>query len=94
MLPLGVVAYPSVGAGPLGDGSLSIWKKPRVLKLKRALSKQRTPPREAASSHIRVRSEVLMPKPGCLQCMTQTLTMRLLGAFVWPHWIDTSPCSC
>ncbi|KAL5465504.1 hypothetical protein PMIN06_000658 [Paraphaeosphaeria minitans] len=61
MLPLGVVAYPSVGAGPLGDGSSFIWKKPRVLKLKRALSKQRTSSREAASSHIRVPAEVVSP---------------------------------
>lgn len=69
MLPLGVVAYPSVGAGPLGDGS-SIWKKPRVLKLKRALSNQRPPSREAASSHIRALSEVLPSKPGSLQRVT------------------------
>ncbi|KAF2691958.1 hypothetical protein K458DRAFT_354111 [Lentithecium fluviatile CBS 122367] len=51
MLPLGVVAYPSVGASttPLGE-STTVWKKPRVSKLKRALSNQRGPSHGSASS--------------------------------------------
>jgi hypothetical protein len=51
MLPLGVVAYPSVGASttPLGEYP-SAWKKPRVSKLKRALSSQRRSSHESASS--------------------------------------------
>ena len=50
MLPLGVVAYPSVGASttPLGDYP-SLWKKSRVSKLRRALSNQRPPSHEPAS---------------------------------------------
>ncbi|KAF1958820.1 hypothetical protein CC80DRAFT_468584 [Byssothecium circinans] len=55
MLPLGVVAYPSVGASttPLSE-SPSIWKKPNVSKLKRAFSNQKRPSYESASSLIRI----------------------------------------
>ncbi|KAF2709799.1 galactose oxidase [Pleomassaria siparia CBS 279.74] len=54
MLPLGVVAYPSVRASttPLED-SESIWKKPSVTRLKRALSKQRRRTQESASTLLR-----------------------------------------
>lgn len=52
MLPLGVIAYPSVGASttPLGDSS--IWKKPKAYKLKRVLSNQKRRSHESASSLI------------------------------------------
>jgi hypothetical protein len=54
MLPLGVVAYPSVGASttPLSE-SPSIWKHSRVFRLKRALSNQKTPSYESANSLLR-----------------------------------------
>ncbi|KAF2641646.1 hypothetical protein P280DRAFT_397147 [Massarina eburnea CBS 473.64] len=54
MLPLGVVAYPSVGASttPLSE-SRSIWENPRVAKLRRALSNQTRPSYESATSLVR-----------------------------------------
>lgn len=79
MLPLGVVANPSVLAGQVGDAS--VWRKPRFLKLKRALSNQRSPFREPASSHIRGQSEVFYTNPVTHQCVIQTLIMRYLDAF-------------
>jgi hypothetical protein len=53
MLPLGVVAYPSVVASttPLGDYP-SLWKKPRVSKIKRALSNQKKSSHGSASSLV------------------------------------------
>ncbi|KAF2109146.1 hypothetical protein BDV96DRAFT_503132 [Lophiotrema nucula] len=62
MLPLGVVAYPSVGASttPLGNSS-SIWKKPKASKLRRALSNQRRRSHESASSLIRSYRRVYSP---------------------------------
>jgi hypothetical protein len=54
MLPLGVIAYPSVGASttPLGD-STTIWKTHRAAKFKRALSKQKRRSQESASTLLR-----------------------------------------
>lgn len=52
MLPLGVVAYPSVvgSTTPLGDESSNFWRKPKALRLKRALSNHRRRSRESAST--------------------------------------------
>ncbi|PVI03351.1 hypothetical protein DM02DRAFT_652629 [Periconia macrospinosa] len=58
MLPLGVVAYPSVGASttPLGESD-TIWRKPKVLNLKRVLSNQRRPNWDPANLHIRTKQK-------------------------------------
>ncbi|KAF1974420.1 hypothetical protein BU23DRAFT_461913 [Bimuria novae-zelandiae CBS 107.79] len=94
MLPLGVVAYPSVGAGPVGDRS-SIWKKPRVLKLRRALSNQRTRFREAASFHIRAQSEHPSPVVTHISCSTKPRPKHV--PIVIPHYVPSvapdSPCT-
>lgn len=63
MLPLGVVAYPSVvgSTTPLRDDSPAFWKKPRASRLKRALSNQRKSSLDAASTCARRRFSLHAP---------------------------------
>ncbi|KAH7126854.1 hypothetical protein B0J11DRAFT_567614 [Dendryphion nanum] len=55
MLPLGVIAYPSVGASttPLGDSTSSFWKYSKPSRLRRALTNHRKRSCDSATTLIR-----------------------------------------
>jgi hypothetical protein len=108
MLPLGVVAYPSVvgSTTPLGESSLSssFWKKRKASKLKRDLTDQRRRSQESASTLFRSYRRVHSPTfSGHLQHSSSSSANHLSSAtrpkhlpIVIPRYVPivapSSPC--
>ena len=105
MLPLGVVAYPSVvgSTTPLGDTSWTLWRKPKASTLRRAWSNRRGRFRDPASTPNPLQPRAYSPAVAAQPPEPQVHTSPVSSArpkhvpILIPHYAPTvapgSPCN-